>query len=160
MYSLGFGCPYCRGRYASVTNNLKAVNPVLAKQWHPTRNAVLTAADVPPGSNRIVWWQCSKGHEWKANVLNRSKGTACHIAPAERGCVYRRDLGEILCYYVLRKNGKGGAFLLKSSEPIVYLNQNERRLWLVGTNLVFSRFVGRTADLLLTSGRAMGKVSG
>ncbi|MBF0217854.1 MAG: zinc-ribbon domain-containing protein [Candidatus Omnitrophica bacterium] len=45
-------------------NNLLLVNPSLAKEWHPTKNGKLTPKDVTPGSDRKVWWQCKKGHEW------------------------------------------------------------------------------------------------
>lgn len=39
----------------------------------PERNKGLTPRDVTPGSGRNVWWQCEKGHEWKASVSNRSR---------------------------------------------------------------------------------------
>ncbi|MGD0170140.1 MAG: zinc-ribbon domain-containing protein, partial [Smithella sp.] len=43
-------------------------NPVLAREWHPTKNGSLTPSDVSVGSNRKVWWLCSKGHAWPATV--------------------------------------------------------------------------------------------
>jgi len=52
-------------------------NPKLAKDWHPTRNGKLRSQDVTPQSNKEVWWQCYKGHEWKSIVGNRSKGQGC-----------------------------------------------------------------------------------
>lgn len=30
-------------------------------------------------SNKIVWWQCKNGHEWKTSINNRSNGTGCPI---------------------------------------------------------------------------------
>lgn len=59
------------------TNNLTITHPELSKQWHPTRNGDLTPADVTTESNRVVWWQCEKGHEWSASVNSRTKGTGC-----------------------------------------------------------------------------------
>ena len=41
-------------------------NSELAKEWHPTKNGSLTPADLTLGSNKRVWWICSKGHEWQA----------------------------------------------------------------------------------------------
>ena len=63
----------------SPTYNLQAINPKLAKEWHPTKNRKLTPRDVMPGSGKKVWWQCSKGHEWQAIIRNRSKakGIGC-----------------------------------------------------------------------------------
>ena len=51
-------------------------NPELANEWHPTKNK-LTPYDYAPGSGRKVWWICSRGHEWKASVGSRSRGTGC-----------------------------------------------------------------------------------
>jgi len=71
--SKGIGCPYCSGRYATTDNNLRTVNPDLARQWHPTKNAPLTPKDVTPRSAAKVWWKCSKGHEWKAAIFSRAR---------------------------------------------------------------------------------------
>lgn len=73
----GNKCPYCSGRKASKDYNLAVKYPELAKEWHPTKNRDLTPYDLTPGSKRKVWWRCDQGHEWKAMVLNRSRGTGC-----------------------------------------------------------------------------------
>jgi Zn finger protein HypA/HybF involved in hydrogenase expression len=57
--------------------NLQISDPILAKEWHPTKNGKLTPRDVTQGSRKKVWWQCSKGHEWPATVANRSIGKGC-----------------------------------------------------------------------------------
>jgi glutaredoxin len=57
--------------------SLKVHNPELAKEWHPTKNQSLTAADVSKGTNRKVWWECPKGHSYEASVNNRSRGSGC-----------------------------------------------------------------------------------
>ena len=75
--SLGFGCPYCSGYYVSKDNNLKKINPKLSKEWHPTKNGDLKPENVTPFSNRKVWWECQKGHEWKAQILSRNNGSGC-----------------------------------------------------------------------------------
>ena len=67
-------------RKPPVGKSLAEVNPALAKEWHPTKNGDLTPMDVFPKSSVIVWWKCSKGHEWEAIISNRarkSKGTGC-----------------------------------------------------------------------------------
>ena len=52
-------------------------NAQLMAEWHWEKNAGLTPADVMPGSNKKVWWKCSKGHEWKALVSGRTAGNGC-----------------------------------------------------------------------------------
>jgi hypothetical protein len=47
-------------------------SPELAKEWYPTKNGSLTSADFTPGSNKKVWWICTKGHEWLARVNDRN----------------------------------------------------------------------------------------
>ncbi|MBO5368412.1 hypothetical protein J6A32_07280 [Methanocorpusculum sp.] len=72
------GCPYCGGRKAwKGFNDLATLYPNLAKEWHPTKNGDLTPSDITIGSNRRVWWQCEKGHEWKAVVYSRIEGNGC-----------------------------------------------------------------------------------
>jgi DNA-directed RNA polymerase subunit RPC12/RpoP len=71
------GCPYCSGRRVCIDNCLYTLNPTLAREWHPSKNGSLTAKDVTRGSTRKVWWVCGKGHEWEAEVRNRSRGYGC-----------------------------------------------------------------------------------
>lgn len=77
--SQGTGCPACPRPDYIVTDerNLAVLNPGLASEWHPEKNGDLRPEDVRPKSNRKVWWQCSKGHEWQAQVNNRAKGHGC-----------------------------------------------------------------------------------
>lgn len=79
--SKGVGCPYCAGKRAGKDNCLQAVNPKLAREWHPTKNAPLTPKNVLAGSGKKVWWVCGKGHEWKTAILHRSHGTSCPYCP-------------------------------------------------------------------------------
>ena len=71
----GIGCPYCASQKVSVTNNLKSLNPNLAKIWHPTKNGKLTPEMVIAGSHKRVWWKCPKGddHEWKGTIQTQRK---------------------------------------------------------------------------------------
>ena len=74
----GVNCHYCSGYKASKDNCLLSKFPEIAKTWHPTRNGELTPSNVLPKSSKSVWWICSKGHEWKTAVCNRSIGRGCH----------------------------------------------------------------------------------
>jgi len=71
------GCPYCSGRKPTVERTLAAKHPNLIQEWHPIKNGNLTPEQVSFGSSKKVWWKCSKGHEWQAQVCNRNKGTKC-----------------------------------------------------------------------------------
>ena len=72
------GCPYCAGkRVLTGVNDLATTNPNLATEWHPTKNGTLTPSDVARGTNKEVWWVCSKGHEWRATINSRDRGNGC-----------------------------------------------------------------------------------
>ena len=73
------GCPICLGRKLVRSNSFAVLYPVLAKQWHPTKNGKLTPSDFRPGSNKKVWWQCIKypEHVWKTSINDRTSGTSC-----------------------------------------------------------------------------------
>lgn len=75
---LGKGCPYCaRRKPIPGKTDLLTLNPILAKQWHPTKNFPLRPDMVSPTSNRKVWWKCENGHEWQAIVFFRNRGSEC-----------------------------------------------------------------------------------
>lgn len=70
----GSGCPVC-SNYVVLAgfNDLETVYPDVAKQWHPTKNDSLTPKDVVFGSNKVVWWRCDLGHEWRARIVDRTR---------------------------------------------------------------------------------------
>lgn len=61
--------------------SLAEVNPVLAKQWHPTKNGDLTPYDVTKASSAVIWWQCPNGkdHAWETSVYNRRNLSNCYV---------------------------------------------------------------------------------
>lgn len=73
------GCPYCEGeKVLEGVNDLLTVNPILASEWHPTKNGTLKPQNFRPHSNKKVWWLCPKcGYEYQSSIANRSKGTGC-----------------------------------------------------------------------------------
>jgi len=56
------GCPFCSNRQINAENSLSAVNPILSKEWHPTKNS-FKPDEVSPSSGKKVWWKCQNGHE-------------------------------------------------------------------------------------------------
>lgn len=77
----GAGCPYCSHRKTPKEASLATLFPNLALAWHPSLNQHITPALVTPGSNKKVWWLCSKSkqHVWKTAIgaRCRGKGTGC-----------------------------------------------------------------------------------
>jgi hypothetical protein len=89
------GCPYCAGkRVAPGDNDLATGRPDLAAQWHPTKNQGLTPADVCPGSHKMVWWVCSRGHMWRASIHSRVKGNGCPVCAGRTIQVGVNDLAS------------------------------------------------------------------
>jgi len=65
---------YLKGEEES---SLHILYPEISKQWHPTKNLSIKPNMVRAGSNKKVWWQCEKGHEWQAIIGSRAKGIGC-----------------------------------------------------------------------------------
>ena len=84
--SAGAGCPYCSGKLAVPgQTDLASRCPEVAFQWHPTKNAPLTPDQVLPGSHRLVWWLCKKGHEWQTTPAKRHlRGDGCPYCSGHR----------------------------------------------------------------------------
>ena len=78
----GSGCPYCENRKVLAGfNDLATVFPQRAAEWHPTKNGEMKPEDISSRSDKKVWWQCAKGHEWKTSPHSRSEGKG-------KGCPY------------------------------------------------------------------------
>ena len=88
----GTKCPFCQGRAVEPETSLAGKTPALAQYWHPSKNEI-SPSEVAPRSNRIFWWKCPKGHEWKdmPNTLQKY--------PPERVCPYcdHRRTSEEYC---------------------------------------------------------------
>lgn len=71
------GCPFCSKRRAYPgESDLGTLRPEIAEQWSG-RNG-LTPRDVTQNSPRRVWWECGKGHEWRASVNDRTRADGRH----------------------------------------------------------------------------------
>ncbi len=82
----GRGCPACAGFVITEHNNLAALYPNLAAEYS-VKNP-LPASKISPGSNKRVWWKCSKsecGFEWQTAPGNRAKlGNNCPACAGQR----------------------------------------------------------------------------
>ncbi len=91
----GRGCPYCVGKLVCKDNCLQTIDPKLSKEWHPTKNGKLTPNNITPGSNKKVWWQCKRGHEWQTTVANRSVGRGCPYCHSQTSIMELRLYSEM-----------------------------------------------------------------
>lgn len=65
--------------------SLSESHPMLAKELHPSKNGELTSVTLTKGSHKKVWWICSKGHEWDAEVASRAGGKqGCPLCSNQR----------------------------------------------------------------------------
>ena len=79
------GCPYCSGKRVSKENNLFIVFPLIAKEWHPTKNKELTPKQITTGSGKKVWWLCPKGHSYEASINSRARQkTGCSYCAGKK----------------------------------------------------------------------------
>ena len=96
----GRGCPVCRGlKVLKGFNDLASQRPEIAAEWHPTKNKGLLPDAVTTMTDKIIWWECSYGHEWKASVSTRSQGHGCPKC-ARR---FHTSLPEQTVYYYLKQ---------------------------------------------------------
>ena len=107
--SQGLGCPVCSNKTIMPgVNDLQTLAPLLAKEWHPSKNGKLTPDQVSCGSSKNVWWRCTHGHEWQATVYSRTDGHGCPICSNRVIIEGENDLQsyapELLCEWAHDKN--------------------------------------------------------
>lgn len=92
----GFGCPFCSGRNAvSGESDIATTHPGIAAEWDQVLNGDLSPAQVKAGSNKAVWWVCSKykSHSWKAIIASRAlSGRGCPFCSNQRAFAGFNDL--------------------------------------------------------------------
>ena len=77
-----------------MSNSLSKVHPELISEWSD-KNYPLTPDNITFGSNKIVWWKGSCGHEWQASVKSRSSGENCPICSGKRVATGINDLATL-----------------------------------------------------------------
>ena len=71
------GCPFCSNKRVNSENSLEKTNEKLASEWNVIKNGELKPSMVTQGSEKKVWWQCNKKHEWEATISSRNRGNGC-----------------------------------------------------------------------------------
>jgi DNA-directed RNA polymerase subunit RPC12/RpoP len=86
----GTGCPYCLNhKIIPGENDLASQHPEFIKEWDYEKNDPLSPTQIGSGSQKTVWWICSKcGKKWQARICNRVKHNIncrnCNIRESKR----------------------------------------------------------------------------
>lgn len=108
--SQGRGCSYCSGKYLlRGFNDLLTLKPLVASQFHPTKNGTLNVDEIMVGSNKKVWWlNADCGHEWEMKVATRNDHVPCSVCDGFTFLAGFNDLAtmhpEILSEWDYQKN--------------------------------------------------------
>ena len=117
--SNGTGCPVCAGKIVKKGyNDLASIDPQVAIEWHPTKNANLMPADVTANSNRKVWWQCVRGHEWYSAINNRRNSMGCAKCNAE---LHTSFAEQAIYFYIKQVFEAHNRYRFKGREIDVYI---------------------------------------
>jgi len=134
----GSGCPICSGNLIIKENSLAAINPLLAKQWHKTKNGSLKPSSVAPSSNKHIWWQCStsRDHVWQATPDRRNgRNDGCPFCSNKRVSKtnsLKHLFPQIATEWHPTKNGSlTPEDIVAGSGRKVYwrCNKNQRHIW-------------------------------
>lgn len=121
----GYGCPYCSNQKVCVDNCLDTRYPKIAKEWHPSKNGKITPKDITSGTQKNYWFQCSKGHEWKASPGNRTRqDQQCPYCSNKKACkdnCLTTEYPEIAKEWHPSKNGK--------RTPADVVSKSNHKIW-------------------------------
>lgn len=78
----------------NIKKTLRSEYPAIAELWHLVLNGVLTPADVPPHSNKKVWWGCSEGHAYQRTV-DKQVTRANIVCPVCNGKLYVAGVNDV-----------------------------------------------------------------
>ena len=67
----GRQCPVCNNKLVTRENSLGALYPVYKEEWDFQKN-IESPYEVAPGTPKLYFWKCKKGHSWEASPNNRT----------------------------------------------------------------------------------------
>jgi len=105
------GCPYCSGfKTLKGFNDLQTTDPEIASTWVYEKNLPYTPENVTRGSQKKMFWKCSKGHVFDMDIRSRVKGEGCPYCNNKRVLKGFNDLQtlrpEIAAEWDQNKNGE------------------------------------------------------
>ena len=144
----GRGCPYCCGKLTiRGETDLESQYPELSSEWNTTKNGDLKLSDVSKGSNKKVWWICSKcNNEWQARVFSRVNGQGCPYCAGKKPIKGINDLEtlfpDLVAEWNWDKNGdlKPSDFMSGSNKKVFWKCNQCQYEW---SAIIHSRTQGR-----------------
>ena len=133
----GSGCPYCTNKAVLPGyNDLITTNPGLVSEWNYEKNNELRLFpdEVTLGSDKKVWWKCSKGHEWQASIGSRSSNVGCPYCSGKIAITGENDLATTNPELVKEWNYEKNKFLTNGikydiSTPDKVTAQSKQKVW-------------------------------
>lgn len=109
-------------------DSLQFKYPEVASEWCIKKNNGLLPINVTPGSNKKVWWVCSRGHEYLAMVSKRAiRGQGCPYCANVKVLVGYNDLAtthpNLLPFWDYEKNSR------ESIMPEKVLSGTDKKAW-------------------------------
>lgn len=127
------GCEKCLKEYLETTKvqrylkgkkPLSETHPDLLKEWDYTKNTI-SPAQVTAGSKKVVWWKCAYGHEWQAQIQNRTSGSRCIYCAGQKPIVGKNDLSvtnpKLIKEWDWEKNGQ--------LSPTQFMRGSNTKVW-------------------------------
>lgn len=137
----GGNCPYCINQKILVgDNDLATTNPELIPDWYFEKNYPLEPTQVTRGSDKRVWWKCSKcGHSWPCSIYSRTTlKTGCPECGKDKrwsnrmsdlvstkGSIYDLYYDVIETEWSYELNAKEGL-----DPKLIVVNSNKRAWWI------------------------------
>lgn len=85
------GCCECADKIKKYEDCWIKRYPNLEKEWDSTKNSI-PYEKYSAGSNKKVWWKCSKNHSWEAPIKSRTSGAGCPYCANKKILVGYNDL--------------------------------------------------------------------
>ena len=121
-------CPICSNQKIVVgINDLSTTHPNLLKEWDYEKNKI-TPQEVTFGTNKKVWWKCSKMHGWRATIVSRAgkQQTDCPECKKE----LRQSLPEkTIAFYLSKK------YAVEETKHFVWLRKKEIDIYIPALRL-------------------------
>ena len=124
----GQGCPYCAGLRPIIgETDLETLEPVIARQWHPTKNGNRHPSEFTRFSHFDAIWLCAEGHEYSAPIYRRSRGSGCPVCDGKSIIPGVNDLSSRAPYLAKEWNRQKN---IDATPETVAMHDNRKYSWI------------------------------
>ena len=124
----GTGCPYCSNKKVLTGyNDFATVYPELLKEWDYEKNNELGIYPdkIVFGTEKKVYWKCSKNHSWMSLVNSRIRGHGCPVCANQKVLIGYNDLVTLYPKLVKEWNYEKNNGLL----PTEIVGSSNKKVW-------------------------------